>query len=173
MAISAQVKGINPWHRDLADWLILNGTGPGWSGKAAEKFNVTRAWLSTVYHSDAFQNYYLTLRDEITKPQLFSAREKMMGVLDQSIERLSSKLEDQGQDIPLSGLLETIDILAKRTGHGEAKASSDAQVINQVMIVSKEDLQESRARMRGVSKPLVLDAISNEVVTTPTNQEQS
>src|SRR5678815_1916729 len=149
MALSAQVKNINPWHRDLADWLILNGNSPGWNRRAAEHFKVGQAWISTVVHSDAFQDYYLRLRDEITKPQLFSAKERMTGILDQTLTKIEEKLENQGDTLTLGSLLDAADILAKRTGHGEGKSSDQTIVQVNTQVVTKEALEESRARMRG------------------------
>ncbi len=167
MAISAQIKGINPWHRDLADWLLLHAQSPGWNKRAAEHFKVTQGWISTVVHSDAFQDYYLRRREEATKPALFSAREKMLGTLDLSIDRLSERIEAGGDQVPLGTLLETIDILAKRTGHGEAKAPGE--IHNTVVLVTKEELAESRARMRsGVKPSLVLEASVEEPSQPPT-----
>ncbi len=157
MAASAQVKNVNPWHEKLAAWMLVHAGSPGWNKRASEEFGVSAAWISTVVHSDAFQDYYQRLRAETTVPAIYSARERMLGTLDHSITLLQEKLEKEGELLPVSGLLNTIDILAKRTGHGESiKSSADTIVNNQVLVVSKEDLLESRARMRGGSKPLSL-----------------
>jgi hypothetical protein len=108
------------------------------------------------------------LREEATKPAIFSAREKMLGTLDLSIERLSERIEAGGDAVPLGTLLETIDILAKRTGHGEAKGPS-VETNNTLVLVTKDELAESRARMRGVARsaPLALEA-SVEEASPPT-----
>lgn len=171
MALSAQIKRVNSWHEQLAEWLILNGDGPGWNAAAAKHFGRQAAWISTVVHSDAFQDYYQRLRADTVVPQIFSARERMLGTLDQALTMVQDKLEKDGETIPLSGLLNAVDLLAKRTGHGEAnKSSPDTIVQNQVLIVSKDDLAESRARMRGgkvtASLPLALDA-SVESASSP------
>lgn len=167
MALSAQIKNINPWHRDLADWLIVNGNSPGWNARAAAQFKVSQAWLSTVVHSDAFQDYYLRLRDEVTKPQLFSAKERMTGILDQTLTKIEEKLENQSDTLSLGNLLDAADILAKRTGHGEGKSSGETLVQINTQVVTREALEESRARMRG-TKVLALEA--NVKAPTPTTQ---
>ena len=163
----AQVKNINTWHRDLADWLLVHGGSPGWNRRASEHFKVTPVWISTVVHSDAFQDYYGRLRAENSSVLLHTTREKLTGVLDQAIEKLSDKIEST-PDLPIGNILDTIDILAKRTGHGEASGSSN-QIVNNIFSISKEDLAESRARMRGASPkaleegPLVIEGIAGEI----------
>ncbi len=166
MALSAQVKNVNPWHEKLAAWMLVNAGSPGWNKRAAETFGVSPAWISTVVHSDAFQDYYQRLRAETTVPAVFSARERLLGTLDQAIDLVQDKLEKDGSTLTLSNLLDTVDVLAKRTGHGEGKGPS-LEISNQVLLVTKEELQESRARMRG-SKTLTLD--HQQAEPTPTSQ---
>lgn len=167
LALSAQVKNVNPWHEKLAAWMLVHAGSPGWNRRAAENFGVSSAWISTVVHSDAFQDYYQRLRQETTVPAVFSARERLLGTLDQAIDLVQDKLEKDGSTLTLSNLLDTVDVLAKRTGHGEGKSSS-VEISNQVLLVTKEELQESRARMRG-SKPLTLD--NQQAGTTPSTSQ--
>src|SRR5262245_50529197 len=54
----------DPWHRKLVDWLLANGTSPGWEQRAAEHFKVSAPWIATVTSTDAFRDYYHRLRDE-------------------------------------------------------------------------------------------------------------
>jgi len=173
MAQSAQIKGINPWHRNLADWLIVNGNSPGWNKRASEYFKVSQAWISTVVHSDAFKDYYQRLASENSQTVLHSTRDKLIGTLDVAIEKVQERIEDQGSSMPLSNLLDCVEVLAKRTGHGSEGASSgQSTIINNLLVVSKEELAESRARMRGASaKPLVLEASRSAVETSHTDEQ--
>lgn len=171
MALSAQVKNINPWHRDLADWLILNAGEPNWNARAAAHFKKTPAWISTVVHSDGFQDYYLRLREEVTKPALFNAKERMTGILDRTLDLVEAKLENGHETLSLGNLLDAADILAKRTGHGEGKSSEGTIVQINTQVVTREALEESRARMRGVKPPLVLDAKTEALIPTTQTDE--
>lgn len=170
MALSAQIKQVKDWHRDLADWLILNGGMiQGWNRKASVHFQVGGPWLSTVVHSDAFQDYYHRRRDSITIPKLLTARDRMLGILDQTLDKIEEKLENSSETLSLGNLVDTADILAKRTGHGEGKSSEGTLVQINTQVVTREALAESRARMRGGSSArLALD--TNIEIAAPTSQ---
>ena len=159
MAQSAQVRKLNPWHIRLADWLIANGTGPGWNRRASAEFQVTQGWLSTVYHSDAFQEYFASRNHEISSAVALSVREKMLGTASLAMDILADRVEAEGNTMPLGALLDTVDVLAKRTGHGEAKAGQQGPPTTvQVNVVTREQLSEARALMRrGASTALTAD----------------
>lgn len=164
MAQSAQIKNINPWHRNLADWLIVNGTSPGWNARAAEHFKVTRPWLSSVYHSDAFQDYFQRLSASHSSALHLSIKEKLTGTLDQAIEKLQDRIEVQGDSISTNNLLDVIDILGKRTGLGERQAEGIPTIQNNVLVVTQEDLAKSRERMRGIKGESSPRALENSVI---------
>jgi hypothetical protein len=49
----------NEWLRLLGDWLMENGGPRGsWMYAASLRFGVTEKWIATLWHSDAFQDYY-------------------------------------------------------------------------------------------------------------------
>lgn len=148
MAQSAQVRKLNPWHIRLADWLISNGMGPGWNRKASAEFGVTQAWISTVYHSDAFQEYFASRNIEISSALATTVRDKMLGTASLAMDILAERVEAEGNVMPIGALLETVDVLAKRTGHGEAKQGQTPQPVVQVNVVTREQLSEARALMR-------------------------
>ncbi len=168
MAQSAQVRKLNPWHLRLADWLLANGTGPGWNRKASEEFRVTQAWISTVFHSDAFQDYFSSRSAEISSSVALSVKDKMLGTASLSMDILAERVEAEGKTMPIGALVGVVDVLAKRTGHGEGSAQKNAPVTNvQVNVVSKETLSEARALMRRASTP-ALTAESAEGTSGPT-----
>lgn len=153
MAQSAQILKVNPWHQRLADWLIANGTAKGWNAKAAEHFGVTQAWISTVVHSDAFQDHYQRISTEHSQALLQSVREKAVGVADLAIDELGRRLETEAQIIPIGTLLETTDVLLKRAGYGEPKNGATGGPIQQVLVVSPSELEAARRAMRGLDAP--------------------
>ena len=162
--LAPQMK--NLWHKDLADWLLVNGGKPGWNKAASQHFGVSGTWLSTLIHSDAFQDYFGRRRAEMSDVQIFSARERMLGTLDQTIDLIQEKLEKDGPTLPLNALLDTADLLAKRTGHSDgSKGGPDIQ--NNILLVTREELEESRARMRGAGAKPILALDSQHVIEVP------
>jgi len=159
MAQSAQVLKVNHWHRRLADWLIVNA-GKKKLKEAAEEFNVSQSWLSSVIHSDAFQDYFQRLSNSHSEALLVGVREKAIATADSAVSEIQRRLEVSAETIPLNQLLDISDVLLKRTGHGEPKGQP-TQVNVAVGLVSKEELQEARLRMRERQAPrgtLELDA---------------
>jgi len=146
MAQSAFIRKVNPWHQRLADWLILNGTTKGWNERASKEFNVTQAWISTVVHSDAFQDYYQELNGQHSQALLHSVREKALGAADQAISEIQKRLDEKGADLPYESLLQTADLMMKRTGHGEPGVQQNLQV--NIGLVTREELEVHRTRLR-------------------------
>lgn len=163
MAQSAQIAKVNPWHLRLADWLIIHGNSKGWNARAAEEFGVTQAWISTVVHSDAFQDYYQRRNDEHSKALLSSVAEKIAGAAGQAIDLLAERLELEGKVLPYDTLLETVDVLGKRAGLGEHKGAAPQTTVN-VALVSREELEQYRARMRKSSQSIELEAVEATVL---------
>lgn len=146
MAQSAQIVSVNPWHQRFADWLILYGSAPGWNKRAAEHFGRTPAWISTVYHSDAFQDFYKARESEHSKELLQTVQEKIAGAAGMAIDALTTRLELEKELLPYNTLLETVDVLGKRMGLGDGK--QQPTVVNNIALVSREELEQYRARMR-------------------------
>jgi hypothetical protein len=164
MAASAQIARLNPWHNRFALWLIAHGETKGWGKKAAAEFGVTQAWLSTVYHSDAFQDYYKGLRAEHTATLIHSISDKLNGAAGQALDILQEKLELEGPSLPFDTILETVDVLTKRALPAQSKNETNIQVA----LVSKEELAAFRDQMRKrrgeATDPIELTAVD----VTPT-----
>lgn len=145
MAASAQIARVSPWHQRFALWLIAHGETKGWNKKASQEFGVTQAWISTVYHSDAFQDYYKGLRQEHTSAIIHTLTEKLNGAAGQALDILQEKLETEGPSLPFETVLEAVDVLTKRAVGPKAPGS---EVNVQVALVSREELEAFRDRMR-------------------------
>lgn len=159
MAASAQIARVNPWHQRFALWLIAHGETKGWGRKAAQEFGVTQAWISTVYHSDAFQDYYKALRDEHTKAIVHSIADKLNGAAGQALDILQEKLELEGPSLPFDTVLEAVDVLTKRAA--PAQKPGDVNVL--VAQVSREELEAFRARMRQRREPEAIELQAEEI----------
>ena len=149
MAQSAQVAKLNPWHRTFADWLIADGGTPGWGKRAAAHFGRTQSWISTVYHSDAFQDYYIRYAEEASASLAQSVRDKMLGITGMALDQIGEKLETQASVSSIPELLQVVDTVGKRAGFGIAsQAPQAATVVNVINGVSKRDLEVARDAMR-------------------------
>lgn len=155
-------KGVSSWHKQLADWLLAN---PGaTNGECAKHFGKTAAWISSIKHSDAFQDYYHELQKAHSEALLAGVRERMLGTTDLAVEELQRRISADPTAIPYGQLLETVDVLAKR-----AVPETKQQVnVNLSSTVTKDELAELRGRMRErTSKPAlggpVVDAEAIEV----------
>ena len=170
MAQSAQIAKVNPWHQRFADWLILHGAEPGWNAKAAKEFGRTPAWISTVYHSDAFQDYYKGLRAEHTATLIHSISDKLNGAAGQALDLLQEKLELEGPSLPFDTILETVDVLTKRAIPVQSKNETNIQVA----LVSKEELQAFRDKMRQRREgPEVIELQATDISTSNSSEVPS
>lgn len=166
MAVSAQIKKVNSWHERLCDWLLANPSAP--QKEAAKAFNVTQSWISTVIHSDAFQDYYKERSAALSDMVLHHVKDKMLGAADQAVSEIQRRLETP-QALPIDTLLEITDVMTKRAMPATQGAGSGP--VQNVFVLSKEDLAQARAAMRSrqlegrtltVSPPAVAIATSVE-----------
>lgn len=142
MAQSAQIKKVNSWHERLCDWLIANPSSP--HKEAAKEFGVTPAWISTVIHSDAFQDYYKERSAAVSDAVLHHVKDKMLGAADLATSEIQRRLETP-QAIPMQDLLSITDVMTKRA----MPAAPAPQAVQQnVFMLSKDDLAAARAAMR-------------------------
>ncbi len=158
MASSASVAKVSPVHQQLADWLLLQGgMKKGWGKAAAEKFGYSQAWLSTIYHSDAFQDYYAKRAKEVGSHIAVGLADKLNGVAGQALDILAEKLETAGDTLPVSQVLDIADMTLKRAGFGESKNAP--QTVVQNFVVGPEQLQAARDAMR---QPKALEVLPPE-----------
>lgn len=161
MAQSAQIKKVNAWHERLCDWLIAN---PGKKQKeAAQFFGVSESWLSTVIHSDAFQDYFRTRSDAASAAIIHSVKEKMLGAADQAVSELQRRLEF-AQSFTTQELLDISDVMTKRSMPAQVAQQPGIQQLH-LHMVPKAALAEARAAMRSAQRlddVLEVPAIANE-----------
>lgn len=156
MAKSAAIAKINPVHQQLADWLLAEGgTTRGWNRKAADKFGYTQAWISTIYHSDAFQDYYNARAAEFGKTAAAGLADKINGLAGQAIDALAERLETQGDTLPISQVIAIADLATKRAGFGDG--GPQAPQIQQNFMISSEQLEAARSKMRGKQVEAVIE----------------
>lgn len=146
----ATIAKVNPVHRRLADWLIARGGATkGWNKAASIEFNYTQAWISTIYHSDAFQDYYRQLADTHSTALAVGLADKINGLAGQAIDELGRRLEEAPESMLASTVIEIAELALKRTGLGPQSTLN----VQQLNVVSPDVLAESRAKMRLAQTP--------------------
>lgn len=139
MSQSVQLKRVNTWHERLADRLIAF---PAESrAETAKAFNVTPSWLSSVIHSDLFQDYWKQRSTEASNVVLTNVRDQLAGVTAQALADLGRRLETP-QALQTGEVLDIADRLLKH----QLPAQSAPTV--QVNVVTKSDLASAREAMR-------------------------
>ena len=141
MAQSAQIAKVNHWHQRLADWLITNPASK--LSEAAKHFGKTQAWISTVIHSDAFQDYY----QKLSADHSTSILSKAAGVAGQALDALGERLEKEAGILPINTLLEISDVMLKRAAP-PALATQPGNLSVHLGVVTKDELAELRVQMR-------------------------
>ena len=163
-----EIKKVSFTHEALILWLLENPHRP--LRDCAEYFGYTQAWLSTIIHSDAFQEQLAKRQNEFAILNGIDIRKKLSTATDIALEGLTRKLEEC-QDPEF--LLDATDKLLHRMGYAPASARNPAgQVItNNVqnnITVSSGDLAEARnllaSRNAGREQTIEVDPFQNYLV---------
>lgn len=141
-----EIQKVSHSHEAIILWLLENPDRP--LRECAAIFGYTQPWLSTVIHSDAFQEQLRLRQNEMMVLTGRDIRHKMEAAADIALEGLTRKLENTEDG---DFLLDATDKLLARMGHGPATARNPAPVTNNTMhiTVSSGDLAEARALLRG------------------------
>lgn len=166
MSQSASIRKVNPWHQRLADWLIANPTKT--NKEAAEVFDVSESWLSTVKNCDAFQDYFQELSRAHSHAVSDHLAAKTRAVAEMALDELGRRIEKDATVLPFESIKDTADTMLKRAGYGEARASANPVTVN-VGLVTRGDLEALRAQMRKETKPIELKALASAPETEAGN----
>jgi hypothetical protein len=105
----------------------------------------TAAWISSIKHSDAFQDYYQHLQRTHSEALLAGVRERMLGTADLAVEELQRRISAAPDAVPYNQLLETVDVLTKRAVPEQRTAIN----VDLRGAVTRQELSDLRDRMRG------------------------
>jgi len=141
LAESNQILTVSDKHEGILNYLVTN---PGCSRlEVAEEFGVTRAWLSTVIHSDVFQAKLRERQDEVfTEAIVAPIQDKLLGAAHMATERLMELLPYEGETNKVAAALDTT---LKNLGYGQrvGGVSVSAETVN-VVQVSPDALARAR-----------------------------
>ncbi len=147
MAKSAQIKKVSIKHEEIMNFMLANPILP--VGEVAAHFGVTFPWLSTIIHSDAFQDRLKKKQEELfdcavlqTVPEKVEAATQV--TLDAYLEKVPTLTADQ--------LISAQDKLLNRLGYGTKNGNgltigANSQVNVQMNQVSGDILKEARDRI--------------------------
>ena len=156
MSASAELQKVSFTHEAIILWLLEN---PHRSLRdCAAYFDYTPAWLSTVIHSDAFQEQLRKRQDELATLTGQDIRKKLNVAADIALEGLTRQLETTQNP---GFLLDATDKLLHRMGYAPASArnpggniTSQTTNIQNNITVSATDLAEARALLTKQSEVL-------------------
>ena len=149
-----QIDKISYTHEAFANWLIENPHRQ--LRDAAEYFGYTQSWLSTILHSDAFQEILKKKQALATAFIIGDLHGKLRGVADVALEKLSEKIE-KSQDPDF--LLDATDKLLHRMGYAPSSARNPGAIsvqnttVNNTISVSSTDLAAARAALLQQATP--------------------
>lgn len=86
------IQRLSATHHAIADWLIAN-PGKNQMERCATKFGYTRAWLSTLIHTDAFQALLRSKQEDVFHEVVVPLKEKIAGVAHAGLDRLGEHLD--------------------------------------------------------------------------------
>lgn len=166
-----ELQSISHVHESIMNWMIAN---PQLAlRECAAHFGYTRAWLSTLIHSDIFQARLREKQEAVFSGIKEDIATKLGALADVGVERLQEKLETS--DDPKL-IMEATKLALSSLGFGQktnasAPGTQNAQNIqNNYYVASSADLSAARERMREVGSvsspslpaPVLSDATPNE-----------
>jgi|SRR5687768_1786579 len=138
-----EIQKVSFSHEAIILWLLENPHKA--LRECAAHFGYTQAWLSTVIHSDAFQEQLRLRQDELAAITGAGIRRKLQAATDIALEGLTRHLEVTEDP---KFLLDATDKLLHRMGYAPAGARNPVAIgtanVQQNITVNASDLEEAR-----------------------------
>lgn len=149
-----QPQKMNWWYQSIIEWMIENPDLP--LKFCARDMGVTQPWLSCIINSDAFRVAYKEARGEHFENTSHHVISKMEGIAMQAADLIAERLEEEGDNIPITQLNSTAELALKALGYGSGprQQSLSVSVSNEVGVriaVDREELEAARLRMRNLA----------------------
>lgn len=117
MAESNQIARVSDKHEHMLNWMIANPTAN--RTEMAAQFGVTRAWLSTVIHSDVFQAKLTLKQGRVENAVVAGIEDKLLGAAHMAAERMMELIPLESELKNVSG---SMDTALKNLGYGQRSA---------------------------------------------------
>lgn len=172
-----ELTGLSNTHNAIADWLIAN-PGKGQMGKCAAVFEMSRSWLSTLIHQDAFQAMMKHKQGKAFEIVIIPLHEKMSGVAHAGVEKLGEIIETSNDDRLTREI--TKDMLTAMGYGGNAKAAvhidastHNTLTVNQDALAAARELRSKQHGAKALESPSPSEVPAIEAQTTqlPHHQE--
>lgn len=148
MAYRVQIKRMNPFHKQLALYLIANPSAK--LPVLAKHFKKTQTWISIVKNSDAFKVYYQSLVNR-QLDNLDPILQNTQAMTELALDAMNQKLETIGTDLSVTELKEIADMGLKRLGFGAPTINKPSNTIinnsHTTVVVDRGELESARKRM--------------------------
>lgn len=103
---------INWWHQTLIEWLLVNPDSK--LREAAEFFNVSQSWLSTIMRSDIFEARFEARLQEHRTLISRTTAERLQGMTDMALELMEDELETG--ELSFGQVKDTAEMMLKASG---------------------------------------------------------
>lgn len=163
MAESAQVAKVSIKHDAILDVLVANPTLR--RSEVAAMFGVTVPWLSTIIHSDVFQEKLRERQDLVFDVAVIRPiQDKLLGMANQTVERLMEAVQFESDPKTLNTILDTT---LKNLGYGQKSVGAPVnQQNNFTFNVTKEELADAR-KLIGRGSQVPLEQVVTDAVYVP------
>lgn len=146
----AELKKLKPRHDAIMEWLLANPEKT--QGDCARAFGVTQAWMSTIVNSHVFQSRYQTVLQDRMESQIMPLRDKLVGLVDASVEKLMLQVEVTSDPQLCLNIVDKVGKRLPPEQGGEQPRPNGGLVqntqLNFYASVSKEELEKARETYR-------------------------
>ena len=167
MAKSVQIKSINHWHEQVVDWMLCN---PHLKlGQCAVHFDVTANWISSLIHTDLFEEYKSLRFQQHQDRVSHSVISHVSGLAGLSLGVLQERIKEEKETIQLGLVKDVAEMTLKALGFGPKPTAASNTINLNLNGASPEILAEARETLKGthirntqdVSEAKVLDDLPN------------
>jgi len=148
------LKKVRVKHDAIMDFMLANPTLR--MGQVAEHFGVSRAWLSVVVHSDAFQEQLRAKQEKLFGATVLPLREQVLGLAAMAVDKLSEAVEAADPQGDREYVADVTEMALKAAGLGPSKLPGTPVVQqnqqNNYYMVDADALAEARERMRALKR---------------------
>jgi len=165
-----QIKSVSHWHEQIVDWMLTNPHLP--LKDCASYFDRTPTWLSTVIHSDAFEQYRAIRFAQHQERVSESVLSRVHGVADVALDVLQERIEVEREKISLDFVKDAASMALQQLGFGakHSPAAATPSLTVHVNAAPREVLAEARDSLRRLHSSNTDESPEDAVVVSPTQE---
>lgn len=149
----APPKKLNWWHTQIVDWMLGNPEKK--LRDCAAALGVSQPWLSTIIHTDIFQNY---AQSRMAQHHLLVSNDiigKAQALADLSLDVLTERIEDERDTMKLKEVRASAELSLKALGYtgGDGGGSDRNSGVTILVGADSTVLAAARERIRNRHSP--------------------